>query len=239
MGPPRAVIDAVGPRPAGGARGAGRRDHQPQLPRALRRGRGGAAVRQSDRARWASTAPPSSGHAGCSQARHRAGRARSSPEHSCLVTAFVPGVPLDAAGVRSRAMVEVARALRAFHEPALAADGFDGPRSLASTGAGARRGVPAPDALDAAQRGRADRRCADGCPSTRRALPRRPAGRQPARRWRTRLAGRLGVRGMGDRYFDLGQPVDQQRLRSTTTTARCWPPTGTSRAPTGASRRCG
>jgi thiamine kinase-like enzyme len=41
------------------------------------------------------------------------------PEHSCLVTAFVPGVPLAEAAVREpAAMVEVARALRAFHEHA-------------------------------------------------------------------------------------------------------------------------
>ena len=41
------------------------------------------------------------------------------PEHSCLVTAFVPGVPLAEAAVREPvAMVEVARALRAFHEHA-------------------------------------------------------------------------------------------------------------------------
>ena len=41
------------------------------------------------------------------------------PEHSCLVTAFVPGVPLDSTVLREPpAMVEVARALRAFHEHA-------------------------------------------------------------------------------------------------------------------------
>ena len=41
------------------------------------------------------------------------------PEHSCLVTAFVPGVPLAETAVREPvAMVEIARALRAFHEHA-------------------------------------------------------------------------------------------------------------------------
>jgi thiamine kinase-like enzyme len=52
------------------------------------------------------------------------------PEHSCLVTAFVPGVPLEERAVREPgALVEVARALRAFHEhaPSLPAC-FDVPR---------------------------------------------------------------------------------------------------------------
>jgi thiamine kinase-like enzyme len=52
------------------------------------------------------------------------------PEHSCLVTAFVPGVPLAEAAVREPgAMAEVARALRAFHEhaPSLPAS-FDVPQ---------------------------------------------------------------------------------------------------------------
>jgi thiamine kinase-like enzyme len=41
------------------------------------------------------------------------------PEHSCLVTAFVPGVPLAETVVREPpAMAEIARALRAFHEHA-------------------------------------------------------------------------------------------------------------------------
>ena len=41
------------------------------------------------------------------------------PEHSCLVTAFVPGVPLAETAVREPVtMVEIARALRAFHEHA-------------------------------------------------------------------------------------------------------------------------
>jgi thiamine kinase-like enzyme len=41
------------------------------------------------------------------------------PEHSCLVTAFVPGVPLADTVLREPpAMVEIARALRAFHEHA-------------------------------------------------------------------------------------------------------------------------
>jgi len=41
------------------------------------------------------------------------------PEHSCLVTAFVPGVPLEEPELRApAALTEVARALRAFHEHA-------------------------------------------------------------------------------------------------------------------------
>jgi thiamine kinase-like enzyme len=41
------------------------------------------------------------------------------PEHSCLVTAFVPGIPLADTVLREpAAMVEIARALRAFHEHA-------------------------------------------------------------------------------------------------------------------------
>lgn len=41
------------------------------------------------------------------------------PEHSCLVTAFVPGVPLADTVLREPpALVEIARALRAFHEHA-------------------------------------------------------------------------------------------------------------------------
>ena len=68
------------------------------------------------------------------------------PEHSCLVTAFVPGVPLAETAVREPvAMVEIARALRAFHEhaPALPTR-FDVPqiaRDYLALGARARRGA--------------------------------------------------------------------------------------------------
>jgi thiamine kinase-like enzyme len=71
------------------------------------------------------------------------------PEHSCLVTAFVPGVPLAETAVREPAtMVEIARALRAFHEhaPSLPAS-FDVPHIARDYVALAReRGAALPSA---------------------------------------------------------------------------------------------
>jgi thiamine kinase-like enzyme len=71
------------------------------------------------------------------------------PEHSCLVTAFVPGVPLAETAVRERgALVEIARALRAFHEhaPSLPTS-FDVPQVARDYVALAReRGVVLPGA---------------------------------------------------------------------------------------------
>jgi thiamine kinase-like enzyme len=130
------------------------------------------------------------------------------PEHSCLVTAFVPGVPLADSVLREpAAMVEVARALRAFHEhaPSLPTS-FDVPQIARDYLALARdRGAELPAmAWDAA---RLAERIAE-------ALSGPEHGVVPCHD--DLLAANLlgdGTRiwlvdweyaGMGDRYFDLG-----------------------------------
>jgi thiamine kinase-like enzyme len=130
------------------------------------------------------------------------------PEHSCLVTAFVPGTPLADAVLREPpAMVEVARALRAFHEhaPSLPAS-FDVPQIareyLALAG---ERGAQLPPA--AAEAARLAKRIAAALSGPEHAVV--PCHDDL-------LAANIlgdGTRiwlvdweyaGMGDRYFDLG-----------------------------------
>jgi thiamine kinase-like enzyme len=123
MGPPRAVIDAVqdqlGPLAAEPvALGGGITNHN-------FRGRFGeveVVLRIAGRQTELLGIDRASEHV-ATQAAAKLGIAPAVlafiPEHSCLVTAFVPGVPLAEAAVRQpAAMVEVARALRAFHEHA-------------------------------------------------------------------------------------------------------------------------
>jgi thiamine kinase-like enzyme len=130
------------------------------------------------------------------------------PEHSCLVTAFVPGVPLADTVLREPpAMVEIARALRAFHEhaPSLPTS-FDVPRIARDylTLARERDAKPPPAASDAV---RLADRIAGALSGPEHAIV--PCHNDLL------AANLLGdgrrvwlvdweYAGMGDRYFDLG-----------------------------------
>jgi thiamine kinase-like enzyme len=212
MGPPRAVIDAVQDQlgPLAGA------------PVAL----GGGITNHNFRARFgeAEVVLRIAGHQtellGIDRAsEHVATQAAAKlgiapavlafiPEHSCLVTAFVPGVPLAEEALRERgAMVEVARALRAFHEhaPSLPVS-FDVPqiaRDYLELARGRGALLPAA-ALDAA---RLSERIAGALTGPEHAvvpchddlLAANVLG-DGARIWLVDWE----YAGMGDRYFDLG-----------------------------------
>jgi len=130
------------------------------------------------------------------------------PEHSCLVTAFVPGVPLADPVLREPpALTEIARALRAFHEhaPSLPAT-FDVPRIARDYLALAReRGAEVPrmawDAARLAERIAAALRGPehDVVPCHDDLLGANVLG-DGGRIWLVDWE----YAGMGDRYFDLG-----------------------------------
>ncbi len=131
------------------------------------------------------------------------------PEHTCLVTAFVPGTPIPDARLRDPpALPEVARALRAFHEhaPALPTT-FDVPQIARSYLALAReRGAtPPPAAWDAARLAERIAEVFAGHPEHARVpchddlLGANVLG-DGTRTWLVDWE----YAGMGDRFFDLG-----------------------------------
>ena len=234
----------LGPR-EGSVRPARGRDHEPQLPRELRRHRlRRAAARASAPSCWGSTARPSASR---TRPRPSSGSrpkvAAMFEEPSCLVTLFVDGREMTAEELREpETLAEVARDLRSV--PRLAAPSCPpaSTRSELVRGVRARRRASTAASRRTGTRRRSPPRARsssaiDGQPSTRaRARPQRPADRELPPGRRPDAADRLGVRRDGRPLVRPRQLRGQQRARRRPGEPCCWRPTSASRRTSDAAR---
>ena len=203
-------------RRAGAAR---RRHHQPQLPRPVRRPRGGgAAAGGANRAARLRPHGRARGERAGGGGRGRAGAAGGLEDPPCLVFEFVEGETMSAERLREpgrspRSRRRCARSTAASRSPPASTPSAwsrTTPRRPASTAARSRPPTRRPHA---ARRGSRRRCVASSRLAPRGPLPQRPPRRQLHRRRRRGQAGRLGVRGDGRSLLRPRQLRRQQRAR--------------------------
>ena len=231
----------------GDAGAARRRDHQPQLPRPLRRRRRRCAdAGQGHRRCSGSTAAPSGGERA---APPRSGSRRAVvamlDDPPCLVTAFVEGAADDgrgaarAGGARARSRARCARCTIAPSRSPRSFASFRIVENYARDAASAAPRCPAPT-RGARKRPRdgSRRRCA--APSTSRS-PATTTSSPPtssARRAALRIVD-WEYAGMGDRYFDLGNFAVNNELGADDRGGAARRLLRASRRPAAGSPRCG
>ena len=137
-------------------------------------------------------------------------------EPPCLVTAFIPGRPVEAAELRAPPLLDdVAAALRASTTGRSLPSSFDAfaiVEDYRATAPSAARGSPPASTSSPPARARSEQ-VLTGSRARSGPVPQRPADRQLPLRRRARADRRLGVRGHGRPLLRPRQPLGQQRLR--------------------------